>query len=74
MVEGTAVAGASFGVAVSVFANSIRRLPLSRLPYNHLAWGAAGWFFLPWYDKQVEVARVQVIEKQKDRMEKNITF
>jgi hypothetical protein len=74
MVETTAVAGASLGVLIQMFANSILRLPLTRYPYKHVAMGAAGFYFLPWYDKKVEEAKVVVKEKQREKMERNVTF
>jgi hypothetical protein len=74
MVATVAIAGATFGVLTSVFANSIMRLPLTRYPYLHVACGTAGYLFLPWYDGKVEEAKEQVHEKQRDKMERNVTF
>ena len=72
--DGTALAGAALGTFISIFANSIRRLPISRYPYNHVAWAAAGAIAIPWYDKKVEEAKVIAGEKQRDKMERNVTF
>ena len=74
MVDAVAVAGATFGVCVQLFANSCRRVPLNRYPYMHVALGAAGYYLLPLYDQQVEIAKVKVAEKQREKMERNITF
>ena len=74
MVEITAIVGASAGATVSLFANGIRKLPFSRYPYNHLAWAAAGWYLLPWWDNITEENKALALQKQKDRMEKCISY
>lgn len=72
--DGPALAGAAVGTLISVFANSIRRLPLVRYPYNHVAWAAAGAVAISWYDKKVEEAKKLAAERQRDKMERNVTF
>ena len=74
MADPVGLAGAAFGVGVQFFANTIQRIPATRFPYMYVAWGVGGYYLLPWYDNQVSVAREKVAEKQREKMEKNITF
>jgi hypothetical protein len=74
MVEMVALGGAAFGIAVHMFANSIRKLPLTRFPYMHVAFGVAGYYLFPMYDKKVNEAVLRKQEQQKEKMERNISF
>jgi hypothetical protein len=74
MTEFLAVVGATAGVLGQMYTNSIRKLPLTRYPYMHVGLGIAGAYFLPWYDKKVEEAKLRVDKKNLEKMERNVTF
>jgi hypothetical protein len=66
--------GAFIGVVGQMFTNSLRKLPLTRYPYMHVALGVTGFYFLPWYDRKVEDAKLLVEKKNREKMERNVTF
>lgn len=74
MVDSVWMAGCAIGVCTQLFHNSIMRVPLTRWPYMHVLLGVGGGYALQFIDSRAEEAKVKVLQKQKDEMERNIQF